>query len=124
MKQLTIYLAILLSLYLAACGGKTETKKTENEQKAPPTTVINSTPANQSNSTVVNTAKVDNNDKDADDMPVNRQVSNSSAANNITSKDKKTDTDDVGKKSDADDKNRNSMNSKAKNKRDDNDDDN
>ena len=113
MKQLAIFSAILFSLFLAACGGNTETKKGENEQRTPPSIVTNSSMANQTNSTVVNTARVDKDDNPTNKPPVNGVVSNS----------KKTDADDSGRKGDADDKHRTSTNVNGTNKRADDDDD-
>jgi len=95
MKRLTIYFAVLISLFFSACGGSTETKKTVNEPK-PPLPVVSSPTANQQSVTSVNTKKVD-----ADDKLANQRPSNSKSQNS-----KRTDADDIKKKSDADDKNR------------------
>lgn len=114
MKQLTIYFAILLSLFLTACGG-TETKKTENEQKISPKTLTNSNTSNLQNAT---TNKVDAEDNDADDLPKNKTLTNSNVDSPKSQKLPKKDADDFNKKGDTDDKNR-----KTKTDKDDDDDD-
>ena len=108
MKLITINFAIILSLILTACGGSTETKQTENVQKATPPTVTNSNTANLQNQT---TTKVDS-DKDADDLPAKKPSSNSNVTNSKSLKPPKKDADDINKKGDADDKNRKSSTGK------------
>ena len=108
MKLITINFAIILSLILTACGGSTETKKTDNVEKATPATVTNSNTANLQNQTA---AKVDA-DKDADDLPANKPSGNSNVTNSKSLKTPKKDADDINKKGDDDDKNRKSSTDK------------
>jgi hypothetical protein len=108
MKLITICFALMLSLFLTACGGGTEPKKAENEQKATPATVANSNTANLQNRT---TTKVDA-DRDADDLPADKPSSNSNVTNSKSLKPPKKDADDINKKGDADDKNRKSSTDK------------
>jgi hypothetical protein len=107
MKLVTIYFAIILSLILTACGGGTETKKTENAQKTTPSAVTNSNAANLQ----YQTTKIDA-DQDTDDLRTNKTVSNSNGTNSKLQKPPKKDADDINKKGDADNKNRKSSTDK------------
>lgn len=93
----------MLSLILTACGG-TETKSSENEQKAT-TAAANSNAVNLQNQP---TPKVDADQKDADDLPAGKTPGNSNVTNSKSPKPTKKDPDDINKKGDADDKNRKS----------------